>query len=73
MPKDEELFQRILDDEGMEEDEFLERYALDSVVPGACTNCGFVVLRCEPDAHANYCEDCGQQTVKSALALLGWC
>jgi hypothetical protein len=44
----------------------------DSVSPGICTNegCSFTI-EVEPDQDRGYCEECGTQTVKSALVLTG--
>lgn len=47
----------------------LNKYAGDSVVPGICVECGATGHECEPDAHDNYCDECGENRVKSLLVL----
>jgi hypothetical protein len=42
----------------------------DSVSPGICTNAGCdFVTEVEPDQDRGWCEECGTNTVKSALIL----
>lgn len=62
----------LLANEGMTEDEFMEEYAMESIVPGICMNpgCDFVG-EYEPDQDRGYCEICGTQSVMSGLRLLG--
>lgn len=67
----EELAALIADDYGETVDDLLERYALDSVVPGACHDCGLVVDSCEPDMRHGYCDNCGGNKVRSILVLEG--
>lgn len=57
---------------GLTVDELLEQSTYDSVVPGICIhkNCDYTT-EVEPDCYDGYCECCGTNTVKSALALLG--
>lgn len=44
----------------------------DSVSPGICVNPGCdYSTEVEPDQDRGYCENCGTQTVKSALILAG--
>jgi len=52
--------------------EMLEEVGMDSIVPGICTNknCDYTTS-VEPDQYEGYCEECGTNTVKSCLALLG--
>ena len=53
-------------------DEFLEMYAVDSVVPGICVRAGgSYVDSVEPDARGNWCAECQEPSVKSGLVLLG--
>ena len=50
----------------------LEENVADSICPGICINrdCEYTV-GVEPDCYDGYCEECGTQTVRSALALAG--
>lgn len=52
--------------------DFLEHCSTDSVVPGICCklDCDYTT-EVEPDCRSGYCEECGTQTVKSALILAG--
>lgn len=64
---------QLIEIEGYNElDEFLEDFSIHSVVPGICMNpeCDYIV-DVEPDCIDEYCEECGTQTVKSALILAG--
>jgi hypothetical protein len=54
-------------------DAMLEDYALEGVVPGICRSCHTVEDCCEPDATANYCNECGENRVVSVLVLAGLC
>ena len=58
--------------EGLSVDKMLERATFDSVNPGICVNkdCDYTT-DVEPDCDSGYCEECGTQTVKSALMLAG--
>ncbi len=51
---------------------FLEEVSTDSVCPGICINpdCDYTTS-VEPDSRSGYCEECGTQTVRSALVLAG--
>jgi len=60
----------LLDSEGLDSMEFLEVYAMDSVVPGICEHCG-ATYEYEPDQDKGYCEECESNSVKSGLILLG--
>jgi hypothetical protein len=53
-------------------DELLEAAALDSVSPSICTNanCDYTA-EMEPDQDRGFCENCGTNTVASALVLAG--
>jgi hypothetical protein len=65
----ERLLTSLANDEGyIDIDEMLADAVTDSVVPGICTKCKGAET-CEPDADANWCSDCGTQTVKSCLVL----
>lgn len=46
-------------------------WAWDSVVPGACRRCGFVLDSVEPDARNYSCEEGCGRTVDSVMVLLG--
>ncbi len=51
---------------------FLEEVSTDSVCPGICFNPGCdYTTTVEPDCRNSYCEECGIQTVRSALVLAG--
>ena len=50
--------------------EMMEEYAIDSVCPAICVDCGYTTFM-EPDQDSGYCEDCGSNRVKSALILGG--
>ena len=51
-------------------EEMLESTMADSVSPGICTNpsCSYT-CDTEPDQDAGWCEECGTNSVKSALIL----
>lgn len=52
--------------------DMLESATFDSIVPAICTDdCCGLIQESEPDARANYCEECEQNTVKSCLVLAG--
>jgi len=58
--------------EGMDVMEMLEAGTFDSVCMGICTNKGCnYTTEVEPDSSDGYCEDCGTNTVSSALRLAG--
>lgn len=64
--------EELADSCGMEVDELLENAAIDSVVPGICTNDGCnYTAEYEPDQDAGWCEECDTTTVASALILAG--
>lgn len=62
----------LLEDEGMTEEQFIENYMLDSIVPGICMNegCSATYLY-EPDSRKGHCQECNTKTVESGLSLLG--
>ena len=67
------LLKKLADGEGFESIQaMLEHATFDSVAPGICINpdCDHTA-ECEPDARNNYCEGCGQQTLRSCLSLAG--
>jgi hypothetical protein len=51
-------------------DEMLEAATFDSVSPAICFDCDHT-CEMEPDQDRGYCENCGQNTVVSALILAG--
>jgi hypothetical protein len=51
-------------------DAMLEAAAADSVCPAICTVCDYTTDM-EPDQDRGWCENCGQNTVVSALILAG--
>lgn len=64
--------QEIANVYGMSVAEFLDSHALEDVVPGICMNegCDFVI-EYEPDQKEGWCEECGTNSVTSALVLGG--
>ena len=61
--------QELMEAEGFDDEmAFLEEFALDSVVPGICKECGYTASY-EPDQDKGWCEDCNKGTVVSALIL----
>lgn len=65
-----ELLEAIATDYGLGVIDLLEKFQIDSVVPGICTNsgCGYVT-EYEPDQEAGWCEECETATVVSAFVL----
>ena len=64
--------QTLLEQEGLESDEFLEEYALEACVPGICMNSGCdATYEYEPDQSEGWCEVCETNSVKSGLVLIG--
>jgi hypothetical protein len=63
--------QRLAELEGFDTvDEMFDAAVSDSVCPGICINPGCDYTEdVEPDQRRGYCENCGTQTVKSALVL----
>ena len=54
-------------------EEMAEAVFSDSVSPGICTNDGCrYTTEVEPDQDRGWCEECGTNTVKSALVLAGF-
>lgn len=65
-------FEQLLELEGMDEDEYLAVYGLESVVPGICMNAGCeYTTHVEPDCTKGWCEECRTQSVQSGNSLLG--
>ena len=62
----------LLEDQGMSSDEFLQEFALESIVPGICMNpdCD-ATYDYEPDQNRGWCDECETNTVRSGLLLLG--
>lgn len=52
--------------------DFLEDYALDSIVPAICMapDCDHTA-DLEPDQRAGFCETCGRASMKSGLVIAG--
>ena len=64
--------EELADASGVSVEELLESAAIDSVVPGICTNGGCdYTTEYEPDQDAGWCEVCDTGTVASALILAG--
>lgn len=66
--------EKLLEIEGMTEDELARISVFDSVIPGICRNpdCEYTV-GIEPDQTRGWCEECNTNTVVSGAALLGFC
>jgi hypothetical protein len=65
------LLEDLAESEGYEDPmDMMEDNIHDSVVPGICISCKGT-QDCEPDACANYCEECETSTVRSCLDLAG--
>ena len=60
----------LLEDEGMEEMDFLENYVFESIVPGICPNCGQTAMY-EPDQNRGWCDNCETSSIVSGLILAG--
>jgi hypothetical protein len=65
------LLELIAADMGLEVEDMLEEATYDSIAPGICTKCRAVTDCCEPDADANWCDECHGNSVKSCLVLAG--
>lgn len=63
---------RLCEIEGKTEEQLLSDAVTDSVCPGICIleECDYT-CDVEPDQDAGYCDECGNNTVKSALILAG--
>jgi len=62
----------LADQWGLSVGEYIERYALDDVVPGICMNRGCLyTTEIEPDQRQGWCEVCGTTTVCSGIVLAG--
>jgi len=51
-------------------EELIEECGFDSVIPAICVLCGYTT-EMEPDQANGWCEDCGKNSVQSALILAG--
>lgn len=71
-----DLIKAIAQDQGFDDVEtYLDspdgrRAGLGSTCPGICRECKAVTEPHEPDAEANYCDLCGEQTVVSLWVLI---
>ena len=64
--------QDLCDETGMTDMELAEEGTFDSVCQGICVNeCCSYTCSVEPDCDSGYCEECGTNTVQSALILMG--
>lgn len=64
---------KLAEIEGFDNDiALLEAFAVDSVCPGICMNddCDYTT-EVEPDCSAGFCENCNDNSVKSAMILAG--
>jgi len=73
MATDEEKLNELTKLEGYDDPmDLLEENAIDSVCPGICVNDGCsYTTEVEPDSDSGWCENCGTNTVKSAMILAG--
>ena len=63
----------LIESEGFENlEDFLDEFAIESVVPGICkhSDCDYTTF-VEPDQDRGWCEICEEQTVVSGLILAG--
>lgn len=62
-----------MDIEGYDDEyDFLAELMTDSICPGICVNPGCdYTCEVEPDCTNGYCEECGTQSIQSALVLAG--
>ena len=66
------LVLKLAELEGLEPMDMLERGLFDGTCPAICTRPGCeYTANYEPDQDAGWCEECGANTVKSALILAG--
>ena len=67
-----ELVSLIVDEYDISVTGLIDRFGLDSIVPGICTNqdCLMIHDSCEPDIHDKWCAGCSQNTVQSFLILM---
>ena len=64
--------QRLAEIEGLSVNEMLEQATFDGICPGICINPGCeYTTEVEPDQDKGWCEECQQNTVKSALTMAG--
>ena len=64
--------EQLAEIEGVGIVELIEEGTMDSVCRGICTNKGCeYTTKVEPDQRKGFCEECGTQTVASALVLAG--
>lgn len=60
----------LADEWGLTVGEFIERYALETLVPGICMNSGCLyTAEVEPDQQQGWCEVCGTTSVRSGIVL----
>ena len=65
-------FQDLCDDYGVTQEEFLEQYCFDSIVPAICMNDGCnATYEYEPDCTKGWCDECQTKSVQSGLIILG--
>lgn len=56
---------------GTHQEDLLDDYMLEDIVPGICRGCGNITEEVEPEAEDNYCIYCKTNSVESVLVLLG--
>lgn len=71
MTNNSEKLEQLAEDYGFNDSmELLEAYAIDSVCPGICKECGYST-EVEPDQTGGWCEECDKGSVISAMVLSG--
>ena len=67
-----EALERIENELGVTEDQFLEEFGMESIVPAVCMECGVVHDNLEPDCDGGYCDACDTHgSLRGGLVLLG--
>lgn len=63
------VLNKVKEEYGMTEEQFLESYIHESVVPGLCNIC-YRFTNVEPDCEIGYCEECESNSVVSLITYL---
>ena len=72
IPWEAALLATLAEDEGYDTiDDLIFAVGLSSVQPGICVACEYTVTRIECDQQEGFCDECGEQTVKSVGVLAG--
>jgi predicted Zn-ribbon and HTH transcriptional regulator len=70
MLTNEQCIEKLVVEYGLTEEELIERFMWDSLVPAVCKECGST-YEYEPDCTGGHCEECGAKNVESLLFLVG--